>query len=269
MATRPREGGRAGRTVLARTVAVVAAAWWVLLFFGLIDLLVGIMPAEFPSSFRPFIVLETSWGLLYTVLIPLPLIVWAVRPAGWVGPQIAAVAAALLVTGVAAVAAGQILVAFLVAASAAFPRMWRTRKGWSIHAVRTTPALWPVAALVVLGFGVALVHAWDVLALARAGVDDDDTWGLKHLPMQAGFALAVPASAAVAVLAMANRMPTWWFAIVPSTASAIWFGITCARHPDLLGSLGTAPGRLAVAWATAIAVAIWITGHRSTATTSA
>jgi hypothetical protein len=52
--------------------------------------------------------------------------------------------------------------------------------------------------------GGALVHAWNVLDASRRGVRDDDTWYLMHLPMQAGFALAVPVAAAVAVLALAN-----------------------------------------------------------------
>ena len=261
MAIKAREG-RADRAVGSRAGAVAVALWWAVLFFGLIDLLVGIIPSEFPD-FSPFVVVETSWGLLYAVLVPVPLIAWAVRPTGWVGPQVVAVAAGVLVAGVAAAAGGQMFVALLLAVSAAFPRMWRPRPGWSIRRVGATPAFWPVDALVALGFGAALVHAWDVLDTARSGVGDDDTWGLMHLPMQAGFALAIPAAAAVGALAMANRAPSWWFAIVPPAASAVWFGVVCASHPDLLGSLGRTAGWCTAAWGVATAVAVWATGYRT------
>jgi hypothetical protein len=66
--------------------AVAVAAVWAVFFFGIIDLLVAIIPSDFPD-FMPFVILETSWGLLYTFLLPVPLIAWAVRPVGWVGPR--------------------------------------------------------------------------------------------------------------------------------------------------------------------------------------
>ena len=205
---------------------------------------------------------RTSWGLLFTVLVPVPLIAWAIRPTGWVGPQVVAVAAAVLVAGLAALAAGQIVVALLVAASAAFPRMWHPRPEWSLRRLVATPAFWPVDALVALAFGAALLQAWDVLDTARSGApDDDNTWGLMHLPMQGGFTLAVATAAGVAVWALGNRVANWWFAIVPPAASAVWFGVFCASHPDLLGSLGKTAGWYTAAWGLAIAVAVWVTGY--------
>jgi len=65
----------------------------------------------------------------------------------------------------------------------------------------------------------------------------------------------------VAVLAMANGVANWWFAIVPPAASAAWFGIVCASHPALLGSVGAAAGWCTTAWGMAIAVAVWATGY--------
>jgi len=255
----PAGSGTTERALASRAAAVAVALWWAVLFFGVIDLLVGIVPSEFPD-FSQFVVVETSWGLLYTCLVPVPLIAWALRPARWVGPQIVAVAAAVLVAGVTAAAWGQVFVAFVVAASAAFPRMWRPRPRWSEGRLLVTPAFWPVDALLAIGLGGALWHAWDAVETARSRVGDDDTWGLMHLPMQAGFALAVPAAAAVAVLAVANGVSGWWFAIVPPAVSAVWFGVVCTRYPDLLGSLGETAGWVTVAWGTATAVAVWTTG---------
>jgi len=168
----------------------------------------------------------------------------------------------VLVAGLAAVAAGQIFVALLVAASAAFARMWQPRPQWSMRRLVATPAFWPVDALVALAMGAALLQAWDLLDSARSGAaDDDNTWGLMHLPMQAGFTLAIPAAAAAAVWAMADRVAGWWFAIVPPAASAVWFGVFCASHPDLLGSLGRTAGWYTAAWGMTIAVAVWATGY--------
>ena len=255
---------RVDRAVGSRVGAVVVALWWAVPFFGIIDLLVGIVPSRFPDGYdwTPVLVVATSWGLLFTILVPVPLIAWAVRPTGWVGPQIVAVAAAVLVAALAAVAVGQIFVALLVAASAAFPRMWRPRPEWSLRRLAATPAFWLVDALVALAFAAALFQAWDVLDTARSGAaDDDNTWGLMHLPMQAGFTLAIPAAAAVGAWALANRVAGWWFSIVPPAASAAWFGVFCVHHPDLLGSLGRTAGWYTAAWGVAIAVALWVTGY--------
>jgi hypothetical protein len=253
------ELGTADRAVASRVSAGVVAAMWAFFFFGIIDLLVAIVPSEFPD-FMPFVVLETSWGLLFTFLLPMPLMAWAVRPAGWVGPQVVGIGSAVLLAGVAALAWGQVFVALLVAASAAFPAMWRPAPAWSLRRAVATPAFWPVDALVALGTGAALVHAWGVLDAARSGVRDDDTWYLMHLPMQAGFAIAVPVTAAVAVLALANGVTGWWFAVVPPAGCAVWFGAVSVKYPEVVGSLGERTGWFAAAWGIALAVTLWTTG---------
>src|SRR3954447_15291819 len=76
------------RALVSRLGAAVVALIWAFIFFGIIDFLVAVIPPEFPD-FNWSVVLETSWGLLYMFLLPLPLIAWAVRPVGWVGPQVA------------------------------------------------------------------------------------------------------------------------------------------------------------------------------------
>lgn len=62
--------GTADRAVGSRVGASVVALTWAVCFFGIIDFLVAIIPSEFPD-FMPFVVLETSWGLLYTFLLPM------------------------------------------------------------------------------------------------------------------------------------------------------------------------------------------------------
>lgn len=154
--------------------------------------------------------------------------------------------------------------ALLIAACAAFPRMWRPPPRWLLRRSVEMPAFWPACAVLMLGMCVALVHAWDVLDAARNGVEDDETWYLMHLPMQAGFAIAVPVAAAVAVLALASGVPGWWFAIVPPAGCAVWFGAVSVKYPDVVGSLGELTGWFASGWGIAIAVTLWTAGFLTT-----
>jgi hypothetical protein len=257
----------ADRAAGSRVGAAAVALFWAVLFFGIIDLMVAITPSMFPE-FTRYMALESSWGLLYTCLIPMPLLAWAVRPVGWVGPQVLAIAVCVLVAGIGGFALGQVFVAvFMVAASASFPRMWRPPPRWAVprsdpssawRAV-AAPVFWPVDAAVFFGIGMAAVHAWDVLGSVSTA-EDDNTWGLMHGPMQAGFALAVPVAAGVAVLAMANAVGGWWFAVVPPAVSAIWFGVVSVRYPDLAGSAGEVGGVLAICWGGSVAALTWGTG---------
>jgi hypothetical protein len=61
----------------ARIAAVAAAVAWGFCFFGLIDLLVVLIQDD---RFYDYYLLETGWGLLYTVLVAFPLATFAFRP---------------------------------------------------------------------------------------------------------------------------------------------------------------------------------------------
>lgn len=257
------DADRVDHALWSRLGALVVAVWWAVPFFGIIDLLVGVAPSMFPDEYdwTSVAVVSTSWGLLFTVLVPMPLIAWAIRPMGWVGPELIGVAAAVLVAGLAAPSGGHVFVAVLIAASAAFPRMWRPKPMRPSRPLVLSTSFCAVHSLLALGFATALFEAWSALDAARNGAADDVTWGLMHLPMQAGFTVAVAASATVGVWAMASRLVGWWFAIVPAALSAAWFGAICVKYPGLSGSVGTTAGWAYVAWGTAIAVAVWLTGY--------
>jgi hypothetical protein len=247
---------RPDRGVGARLGAVLVALFWATLFFGIIDL--SVVP-DHDLEFYEHYLLETGWGLLFTVLVPLPLLSWAVRPQGWNGPQLAAIALAVLLAGFVGLAPGQVFVAVLVAGCGAFPRMWRPRPQWSVRRL-ARPAYWPLNALVAVGMGAALVYAWDMLDAARGGANDDNTNGLMHLPMQAAFGLAVAASAVVAVVSLANGVRGSWFGFVPAALSAVWFGVVARAYPDHLGSIGEVGGILAIGWGAGLLVAALGTG---------
>ncbi len=61
----------------ARVVAARAVVFWGLLWFGLIDLLVVI---EQDERFHEHYLFESGWGLLYLVVVAVPLVVLAMRP---------------------------------------------------------------------------------------------------------------------------------------------------------------------------------------------
>ena len=83
----------------ARLTSLALALFWGVPFFGLIDLQVVVFQNE---VFYLHYVLEVGWGMLYTVLVMVPLLCWAVRPGLVVLPRCVLVAgAAILLTGIA------------------------------------------------------------------------------------------------------------------------------------------------------------------------
>lgn len=241
-----------GRLIAARVVALVAALFWGVLFFGIIDLLV--VPVQ-DEEFFQFYLIETGWGLLYTLLVMLPLVLWAVRPGREVFLQQAlAAAAAVLLCGLAALAPGQVFVAGLLAGSALAPA---ALAGQSLRPIRgslsgSSPLL---GGLAVVAAASALVYAMRMVHASYTGAVDDDTLGLMHLPMQAAFGLALAGSASISVLAGGANASGWRFSVVPAAASAVWLGVVSVVYPDHRGSLGTVGGTAAIAWGIAFAVA--------------
>jgi hypothetical protein len=231
--------------VTARVWTLLAALFWGVLFFGLVDLQVVVVQND---VFYLHYVLEVGWGLLYTVLVMAPLLFWAVRPRLVVLPRcVLAVGAAVLLTGIAFGAVGQGAAGLALLVSAA-PGFWMMRG--EVH------LRWSIGGLsaVVVGVGALGAAAYLVLLVAavRSGRTDEDTWGLMHLPMQAALAVAVPACLATALLhAPAHG---WRTGVVLPAVAAAGLGVTCAAYPDHLGSAGTAGGWAMVAWAVLVVV---------------
>jgi hypothetical protein len=242
-----------GQLIAARAVALILALFWGVLFFGIIDL--SVVPDQDVQFYR-FYLLETGWGLLYTMLVMLPLVLWAARPRREVFLQQAlAVAAAVLLCGVAALALGQVLVACLLAGTALLPAAMVDRPLWPIRRLSVSGSSPLLGGLALVAAASALVYAMQMIHASYTGAVDDDTWGLMHLPMQAGFGLALAGSASISVLAGGANAPGWRFSVVPAAASAVWIGVVSAAYPDHLGSLGTVGGVMAIAWGITFAVA--------------
>lgn len=258
MSAEPELTGRqvhGGRLLLARVLAAVSAVGWAVLFFGLVDLMV--VPIQ-DDRFYDAYLLETGWGLLFTVLVATPLLVVVVRPDSLVALRQLIVAAA----AVAAAAvftpqwwqlapAAVLLVTAVLLADLSGQRLRPGR--------RSASRVGLLLGSLVLGAAVgAVVYAASMIRSSRAGLPDDVTWGLDHLPVQAALGLALAGSAALAACSEGpGRRVVGWTAGV----SAVWLGGVSVVYPDHLGSLGQPGGLAAIVWGLVYAACIRRTGR--------
>lgn len=236
-----------GRRVAARVVAVLAAVFWGFFWFGLIDLLVVV---EQDERFHEHYLLESGWGLLYLVLVTVPLVVLARRPGEPVAlAQLAVATLAVLVGAVWGVAwpqlwngLGLVLTVGLLA--------WLGR-GRLVRWHRPDPVL---TVLALAGLPAAVGYG---APLARNTTDVEDiTNGVSHYPMQASLALAVVGLVALAAVTR-GRLPAWTAAF-----SAVWLGVESVVYPDLKASLGTTGGALTAAWGVLVVAAVEVARRR-------
>lgn len=237
------------RIVLARVVAGLGSVFFGALFFGLIDLTTVLIN---DPDWRESYLLETGWGVLFTLLVAVPFGALTVRPHhGVLLAQLVAVsvaiAAATLWSGYALLLVPATVVVVLAAAVGQLAG----------HRPRGLPLDRALRWMAVLGAFGGGAFASRVLAEYPAP-QPDVTWGLDHHPMQAALGLAVATVGAVAAagvggLAAGWRVPVWTLAV-----GVCWVGGWSMVYPDLSGSMGSSLGLAAVAWAVAFAgVAEW------------
>ena len=240
------------RSPFARAAAPALAAFgvlvWLIGLMGIIDLTVPLVPLE---DFYDAYLIETSWGLLYTVLLGVPTAVLAFRPQhDAAAQQILATAAALALAAAAAPELGHLIPATLAVGLVAAIR--------ALHGARTLPPSpqrtltlrdLPAAVVVLAGLLPAIAIASQGIAAFRdPAVPSDVTQNLDHWPAHAAFALATFLVAALAVL----RTRGAWLPASSAALAAGWFGATSIAFPDHDGSLGTTGGWLAIAWGVAL-----------------
>ena len=251
---------RTGAPAVARWMAAAFGLLWAVLFFGIIDLIV--VPIQDDLFYEHYVV-ETGWGLLYTVLVAVPLIVWAVCPRWLVlVQQVVAAGVAVLVLGLVALTVGQVFVGAVLAGAAVAFWLSSDRRLWPPADLGLRGANRALLAMAGLSAIAAVWYAWKTLDASHTGQPDDNTWGLMHLPMQAGFGVTVAASAALAVAAGAVDAAGWRFASLPSACSAVWLGIVCIVYPHHVASLGEVGGMAAVCWGLAFTLLVWFVGRR-------
>lgn len=236
----------------ASAVAALGVLIWCIAFMGPIDLSVPIVPLE---DFYNHYLVETSWGLLYTVLLAVPTAVLAFRPAHDVAAQqVMAVAFALVIGAAAAPELGH-----LVPAAVAVGLVAAVRALHGVPALPPNPQRTlsrrdlPAAVVVLAGIVPAVAMASQAIDAYRdPTVSADVTQNLDHWPAQAAFALALVLVGGLAVLATRGaRLPA-----ATAGVSAAWFGVTSVVFPGHDGSLGVAGGWVAVAWGVALLVSV-------------
>jgi hypothetical protein len=234
----------------ARIVAGAGALFWGFFWFGLIDLLVVV---EQDQIFYQDYILESGWGLLFLVLVAVPLVVLTISPGSAVSvTQLTVVATAVIVGGLLRPAWPQLLnglgllVTVAVVAWVGHGRLvsWhRPDLALSVLAVAALPAA--------VAYGYPLV--------TNTVVEEDITNGVSHWPMQASLALAIVGLVGLAAVTRA-RLPGWTAAF-----AGLWLGIESALYPDLYASLGRIEGLLAAGWAVLVVVALQIARSRTAA----
>ena len=240
-----------------RAVAALGALFWGFFFYGLIDLLVPVVSME---GFYESYLLETGWGVLYLMLVAVPLLCVAIRPE-FTSP-IAQVALAGCAVGVIAVltpawlqllpAAGLLLTAGLVHLLAVpqtehSPFRWNrvvragVREDWSnllLTLAAAVPLIW---------------FAAEMVASTREGRPpiDDITAGLDHWPMQAALALTILFTAGLAAV----REDGWQVSAWTVIAATAWMGAFSIAYPQHAGSFGRPGGWMAILWSALFALA--------------
>ena len=220
-----------------------------MLFFGLIDLQTVLLN---DPDWRESYLLETGWGVLFTLLVAVPLGALAARPhRGILLAQLVAVsvaiAAATLWSGYAPLLAPATSVVVLAAVVGQLA-------GQRPRALPLDRALRWLAVLGAFGGG---AFATRVLGEYPA-VDPDLTWGLDHHPMQAALGLAVATVGAVAAAGVGGRAAGWRVPVWTLALATTWVGAWSVVHPDVPASAGTVLGAGAVAgWRRGVAAGRW------------
>lgn len=225
-----------------RVVAGVLAAFWGLVWFGLIDLLTAALrDPDFTHGYA----LELGWGLFHLVLVAGPLVALVVRPRAQVPVAMLAVAtAAVLVaalwgwSGRVALEGLGLLVTTLLMGR---PRIPRDR-----------PAIVPaVLALVAVPFALWYAATW-VNAVDLTPSLDDITNGISHYPLQAAFGFALVGDCALVAFTPSR------LAGLAVALCAVGFAVESLVDPDLDASVGTLGGVVLLAWGPAVAASVFL-----------
>lgn len=225
----------AARRLPTRALAAVLALVWGVLSFGVIDLLTVI--DQTPGFYDGFMV-ESGWGLLFVVMVAVPLVALVVRPEQPVLPaQVALVAVGVAAGALIGQQSRHLLVSVGLLATALVV-------GWrgplpSLRARRSTP-------LIVLAVVALVPCLWYALDIADDPSAQEDSLGFTHGPVQAALAIAV---LLVAVLVATTDAPGATLCAATVSVAVAWIGVESVVYPDLVGSLGVIGGVVAALWA--------------------
>ena len=231
-----------------RVAAVVAALFWSVPFFGLVDLATIVAPGEF----LPSVPLEASWGAFFTSIVAGAFVGVAVRPLDRIAPAVQLlIAAAALVGG--AVLGGRsepLIVAAVVALLGGLLLIGTPRP--------RVPQLAPAVPLLVAACAAApfwVAYAWEAAAASRIGADDDISVGVPHWAVQSAAGYAVAACAFTAAVWQPGRR---LLATCAGLAAAL-LGVATVAYPDAIGAMPSRVlGVAALVWGLGVVVLAWL-----------
>jgi hypothetical protein len=245
---------------MALPVRLVAALFTVVALvalFGIIDLAVVFSPSD---EFRPRVMLEAGWGLLFTVLVAgafLAVVIWPMRctpPLVQVGVVVVALAiAAALGAGGGLVVVAVILAVGLMVLVVMLPRdrepLWPQPGSTS----------WPLAALTAAGGVGWLWYGTSMFMLAhQPSATTDDTLGVNHYHVQGALAVALVGLAGLTV-----RWPRFrrWIGISAGVA-AVALGASDLAYPHSAGAFPVGWAVCAIIWGVLLAGVSWASSDR-------
>jgi hypothetical protein len=247
-----------GRRLGARWLAGFMAFFWAVVWFGLIDLSVGVQP---DPEFQKVYFLELGWGLLFTVLLSVPLMSLAVRVEApalvW---HVLLVGMAMVVTGLTAGYPGQSVlgIAMVIGTGAGIGYLAGVRL-WAARPWRADVAMLVLAGILtpfVLAYASEVVTDWRTRA-------PEITVGMEHRPMQAALAVSTALIAILASFAAKQASRGWRVNAWTVAVTVGWLGLGSVIYPDLEASLGTSHGWAATAWAGLFLLAAEVRGYRN------
>ena len=210
---------------------------WLVPGFGAIDLTVTWDP-DWPQ------VLEAGWGVFFSFLVAVPLLLVAVRPST-ARPAVVQLAVAAAALAVSAPVANEVGVAALAAVIAVETAVVATLLGlaWDLREARDVSV--PLLALGAVGAGPWLEYAFQMWAANRgARFDSDVTNGVDHYSVQGALGLALAALPLLASVRADLRR------LVPACCgiAAAYLGLVSYAWPDAAGGFGRAWSVTAMAW---------------------
>jgi hypothetical protein len=221
--------------------------------FGIIDLSIVFSP---PREFRPLVMLEAGWGLLFTVLVAGAFLGVAMRPRRCTPPlvQIGAVIVTLAAAAAFGADGGLVLLAFglalaLIVLVALLPGdrepLWPQPGSIS----------WPLAALTIAAAIPWLWYATSMFSLARQpSAPTDNTLGINHYPVQGALALALVVLAGLTV-----RWPRFrsWIGISTGITAAAQ-GASDLAYPHSAGAFPAGWAVFAIIWGVLVSGTSWM-----------
>jgi hypothetical protein len=234
---------RRTRLLLLRiTAGFFAFVFW-LPSLALVDLVVGLLPAEAETSSAAG---NLGYGVVGAVLIAPALASQVRRPERKIAPlqQIALVAGVLACAALASgepvgvAGAGVVLVPLTILLA-----LHPSRR--SVLRRPRRPSV-PLLALALTAAVPALVYTWSMSSNGRADLPPEDSFALVPSLWSAAAAMAL-GTIVVGMLA-AFRPPGWPLSASCVAAAALLFGIASNINPDVAASGGRAWGAAAIAW---------------------